>query len=85
MPTLPKLKQYQILDTEAILYIQTICRLDNIPFRVLLLLLLLLRHAQGTPRYLGNEMSYRRSAGVKTTGFFRAFRIFDKKMVNRWW
>ena len=29
-------------------------------------------------RYLGNEKSYRRSAGVKTTGFSRAFWIFQK-------
>ena len=29
-------------------------------------------------QYLGNEKSYRRSAGVKTTGFSRAFWIFQK-------
>ena len=29
-------------------------------------------------RYLGNEKSYRRSAGVKTTEFSRAFWIFQK-------
>ena len=32
------------------------------------LLLLLLRDAQGTPLCLGNQESYHRSAGVKTTG-----------------
>ena len=26
-------------------------------------------------QYLGNEKSYRRSAGVKTTGFLRAFQL----------
>ena len=31
-------------------------------------------------QYLGNEKSYRRSAGVKTTGFSRAFWIFQKNM-----
>ena len=30
--------------------------------------------------YLGNEMSYQRSAGVKTTGFARAFWIFQKNV-----
>ena len=29
-------------------------------------------------RYLGNEKSYRRSAGVKTTKFLRAFWIFQR-------
>ena len=42
---------------------------------VQVLLLLLLRHAQGTPPYLGKEKSYRRPAGVKTTGFSRAFQL----------
>ena len=33
--------------------------------------------------YLGNEKSYHRSAGVKTTGFLRAFPI-SPKMLNFW-
>ena len=39
----------------------TICRLDNAPVQVLLLHLL--RHAQGTLCYLGNEKSFLSSAG----------------------
>ena len=32
--------------------------------------------------YLGNEKSYRRSAGVKTAGFFRAFQISKKRFFG---
>ena len=39
-------------------------------------LLLLLRHSRGTLTYLRNEKSYRRSAGVKTTGFLWPFLPF---------
>ena len=36
-------------------------------------------------RYLGNEKSCRRSAGVKTTGFSRAFWILQKNQILDFW